>query len=83
MSPEMNGSIRNILAALGGVGVSIGWFDALQLEAVLNALMQIIGGVAFVGALAWTIWAKRAASREAQAIADKVVAEERAVPRPL
>lgn len=73
MTPELNGLIRNLLAALGGVGVSLGFFDALQVEAVINALMQIIGAAAFLGAIAWTIHAKRAASREAAAIAAKVL----------
>ena len=73
MDPKVNGAVRTMLAALGGVFVTMGWVDAMQLDTLINALMEIGGASITLGALVWSIWAKIAASREAAKVAAAVL----------
>lgn len=65
MNPELAGLIRHALTMIGAVLVTKGYTDATAMEA-------IVGGVAALVGLAWSMWAKRGTSAEAVKIADKV-----------
>lgn len=67
MNPELAGLIRHALTMFGAVLVTKGYTDATVMDA-------IVGGVAAVVGVAWSLWAKRGTSTEAVKIADKVEA---------
>lgn len=65
MTPEMLTAIRAALMAAGGGFVTSGTITGGQLE-------QLAGAVVFVATLAWSIYSKRAGSKEAQAVSARV-----------
>jgi uncharacterized membrane protein len=73
LTPEIQGAIRILLMSAGGFAVGKGWVDQNTLTMVVGAIITL--GVAFL-----SMRAKRAASKEAQIIAGRVVADPVAQP---
>lgn len=65
MNPELAGLIRHALTMFGALLVGKGYSDPTSMEA-------IVGGLAAVLGVAWSLYAKRGTSMEAAKIADKV-----------
>lgn len=74
MSPETRGTLRHLLTFLGGGLVAHGYLTDVGLQELINVIEVVLGAVVTVGGFWLSIRAKRAASREAAAIAAKVAA---------
>jgi hypothetical protein len=76
LTPEILGALR-ILLMIGGTALFLrpGWLDMPTLEAAVGAIVTL-------GAAAWSMYAKRASSKEARRIAGRVVADPVAQPIP-
>ncbi len=67
LTPELLGAIRILLMSAGGFAVGKGWVDE-------NTLGMIVGALVTLGTAAFSMYAKRSTSREAQIIAGRVEA---------
>lgn len=75
LTPELLGAIRILLMTAGGFAVGKGWVDE-------NTLGMIVGALVTLGTAAFSMYAKRASSKEAQMIAGRVQADPVAQPIP-
>ena len=73
LTPELLGAFRILLMTAGSFAVGKGWVDE-------NTLAMIVGAVITLGTAVFSMYAKRATSKEAQMIAGRVEAHPTAQP---
>ena len=76
MSPEILGALRILLMTGGSFAVGKGWLQSAELNSLVDALLILL----VAGTAAWSIYAKRSRSKEAQVIAGRVIADPEAHP---